>query len=161
SRYRFLADSPPAKRTGTVSRIYQALVRQPQQLRVQRIEEHTAQLRGRPAERHAEVGPTHVADKQCVPREHGMRVDIAGVEVVNENGDRLRSVAWRFQHLEAYAPEFDHVAIATGSKCVPRFGRSAEINRCAHATAQFQMPSNEIGVEMSQEYVLDLKRMLG
>ena len=90
-----------------------------------------------------------------------MRLRVAGVQIVNEDGDRFRSVARRFQHLQAHAPEFENVAIAKRSKRVRRFGRGAEIDRCAHAIAQLQMPGDEIGVEMRQEYVLDLERVLG
>ena len=63
--------------------------------------------------------------------------------------------------LQAHAPEFDNVAIAKRSKRVSRFGRGAQIDRCAHAIAQLQMPGDKIGVEMRQEYVLDLERVLG
>ena len=47
------------------------------------------------------------------------------------------------------------------SKRVPRFRRGAEIDRRAHAIAQLQMPGDKIGVEMRQEYVLDLERVFG
>ena len=70
-------------------------------------------------------------------------------------------MARRFQHLQANASEFENVAIAKRSKRVRRFGRGAEIDRCAHAIAQLQMPGDKIGVEMRQEYVLDLERVLG
>ena len=51
--------------------------------------------------------------------------------------------------------------LRSGSKRVRRFSRGAEIDGRAHAIAQLQMPGNEIGVEMRQEYVLDLERVLG
>ena len=90
-----------------------------------------------------------------------MRLRIAGVQVVNDDGDRLRRVARRFQYFQADASEFENVAIAKRSKRVRRFGRGAQIDCCAHAIAQFQMPGDKIGVEMRQEYVLDLERVLG
>ncbi len=92
-------------------RIHQALVRQRQQFRVQRIEQHAAKLRRRPAQRRAQIGPSHVADKQSVSGQHGVRLRIAGIQIVNDDGDRLRRVARRFQHLQAHAPEFENVAI--------------------------------------------------
>ncbi len=88
-------------------RIHQALVRQRQQLRVQRIEEHAAEFGGGPAQRRAQIGTPHVADEQSVAGEHGVRLRIAGVQIVNDDGDRLRSVARRFQRLQAHASEFD------------------------------------------------------
>ena len=159
--YRFLAERFPAERARAVRRIHQALVRQRQQLRVQRIEEHAAKFGGRPAQRRAQIGPAYVADEQSVAGEHGMRLRIAGVQVVNDDGDRFRSVARRFQHLQAHASEFENVAIAKRSKRVRRFRRGAQIDCCAHAIAQLQMPGDKIGVEMRQEYVLDLERVLG
>ena len=56
---------------------------------------------------------------------------------------------------------FESVAVTKRSECVGGFGRCAEVDRCADAFSQFQMPSNEIGVEMCEEDVLDLKRVLG
>ncbi len=47
------------------------------------------------------------------------------------------------------------------SKRVRRFGRGAQIDFRADAIAQLQMPGDEIGVEMREEYVLDLERVLG
>ena len=58
-------------------------------------------------------------------------------------------------------PNSTDFAIAKRRKRVFRFGCGAEINRCADAIAQFQMSRDEIGVEMRQEYVLDLEPVLG
>jgi hypothetical protein len=68
-------------------------------------------------------------------------------------------VAWCLQHLEAYASEFENVAIVKRSKRERRFSRCTEIDRRARAIAQLQMSGNEIGVEMRQEYVLDIERV--
>ena len=72
--YRFLADRFPAERARAVRRIDQALVRQRQQLGVQRIEEHAAEFGGRPAQRRAQIGAPYVADEQSVAGEHGVRL---------------------------------------------------------------------------------------
>ncbi len=40
-----------------------------------------------------------------------------------------------------------------------RFG--AKINRRAYAISQFQMPGYKVGVQMSQDHMLDLKFMFG
>ena len=43
---------------------------------------------------------------------------------------------------------FEEVAIAKRSKCVSGFGCGAEIDGCARAIAQLQMPGYEIGVQV-------------
>ena len=114
---------------------------------------------GHPSAARKSGRPTSPMNNVSPVRTHMLH--ITPCEIVNDDGDRLRSVTRCFQHLQTYALEFENVAIATRSKCVRCFGRRAEIDRCAHAIAQFQMPGNEIGVEMSQEYVLDLERVFG
>src|SRR5882757_525632 len=86
---------------------------------------------------------------------------IAGIEVIHDDGDRLRGVSWSFQSLQTYASELENVAIAKRRKCVRCFRRAAQIDGRASAIAQLQMSGNEIGVEMCQEDVLDLERMFG
>ncbi len=68
---------------------------------------------------------------------------------------------WRFERLQANPPEFDHAAVAKRRKSVfcLRFG--AEINRCAHAVAQLQMSGHKVGMQVSQNHVLDLQPVLG
>ena len=78
---------------------------------MQRIEEHAAELRGRPAERRAEIRPSDIADKQSVSGQHGVRLRIAGVAIVNDDGDRLRRVPRSFEDFEANASKFNNVAI--------------------------------------------------
>jgi len=90
-----------------------------------------------------------------------MRLRIAGVQIVDEDGNRLRRVAWRFQRLQSHASELKNVAIVKRSERVSRFGRRAEINRRAYTVAQFQVPGYEISVEMRQKNVLDLEYVLG
>jgi len=46
------------------------------------------------------------------------------------------------------------------SKRVSRLRRGAKIDACAHAIAQLEVPGNEIGMQMRQEYVLDLETVL-
>ena len=70
-------------------------------------------------------------------------------------------MAGRFERLEAHASEFENVAIMQRSKRVPGFGGGAQIDGRAHAIAQLQMPGHEIGVQMRQEYVRNLERVLG
>ncbi len=66
-------------------------------------------------------------------------------------------MARRFERLQAHASEFNDVAIVKRSKRVRRFRRGAQINFRAHAIAQLEMPGDEIGVEMGEEYVFDFE----
>src|SRR5579862_2757569 len=88
-----------------------------------------------------------------------MRLRVAGVQVVNEDGDGFWSVARGFQHLQANAPEFQNIAIMKRSKRSRRLGGGAKNDSCAHAVPELQMSGDKIGVEVSQEYVLDLERV--
>ena len=90
-----------------------------------------------------------------------MRLRIAPVEVVNDEGDRFRSVARRFEGLQAHASELEDLAIAKRNEYIRCLRHGSQIDFCAYPIAQFQMSSNEIGMEMRQEYVLDLKSVLG
>src|ERR1700683_324534 len=67
----------------------------------------------------------------------------------------------RFHRFQAYFSKFENVTIANRSERVARFRRGPEIDRCAYAIAQFQMPGDEISMEMRQKNVLDLERVLG
>ena len=142
-------------------RIHQALIRQRQQLGVQRIEEHAAQFASGPAQCRAQIGAPDVANEQSVASKYAMRLRIAGLQIVNENGDRLRSMPRRFQYLQPHAPEFKNVAIVHRSKRVRRLSRGAQIDARACAIAQLQMPRDKISVKMRQEYVFDFERVLG
>ena len=90
-----------------------------------------------------------------------MRLRAAGTQIVNKNGDRLARVPRRLQHLQADAPEFENVAIVERRERIGRLSRGAEADRCADAIAQLQMPRDEVGVKVRQEYVLDLQPVFG
>ena len=123
---------------------------------MQGIVEHAAEFRGRPAERRAQIGPADVADEERVAGEHGVGLRVAGVEIVDDDGDRFRRVAGRFQHLQAHAAEFENVAIVKRREGVGRLRGGAEIDGRADAIAQLQMAGDEIGVQVREEDVLDL-----
>ena len=128
---------------------------------MQRIEQHAAQAGGRPAERGAQIGAPYVADELGVSGENGVRLRVAGTQVVNNDGDGLWSVAWRFQVLEADAPKFDGRAITKRGERVRGFGCGTEIDRYAYAIAQLQVACDEIGVEMGQENMADPEGVFG
>ena len=155
SGYRFFANRLATKRTRAMRRVDQACVWKPEQLGVQRIEQHAAQFCRRPAERRAQVGPPHVTDKESVSSQHGVGLRIAGVQIVNDDGNGLGSVARRFQYLEAHTSEFKNGAVTERCKRVSGLSCGAEVDGRARAIAQLQMAGNKIGVEMREKYVLD------
>ena len=65
-------------------------------------------------------------------------------------------MAGSFEDSQADAAEFDSLAIVQRSEGVFGFCGGAEINFCADAIAEFEMAGDEVGVEMSEEDVLDL-----
>jgi len=80
---------------------------------------------------------------------------------VNDDGNRFRSVARRFERLQAHATELENLTVVKRGEGVRRFRRGAQINCRAGAIAQLDMPGHEISVQMRQKYVLDRKRMVG
>ena len=64
------------------------------------------------------------------------------------------------QHLQPNPPEFKMLTIPKRSKRVRRLRRRPQVDRRAHVIPQLQMPRNKIRVQMRQEHMLDLKRML-
>jgi len=67
----------------------------------------------------------------------------------------------RLQHLQAHATEFDNSSIANRREMVGSLSFRAQVDLCARAIAQLQMPSHKVGVKMGQEYVLDLQSVFG
>jgi hypothetical protein len=159
--YGFLADGLAAERACAVGRIDQALVGQGQQFFVQGIEEHAAEVGGGPAERDAQIGAAYIADEQRVAGEHAVGQGVAGAEVINNDGDRLGSVAGCLERLETHAAELEQVAIVKRRKCVGGLRGAAEVDGCARAIAQLEVASDEVGVKVREEDVPDLQPVLG
>ena len=142
-------------------RIHQARIGQRKQFVVQRIEKHSSELGGRPAQRRAQVGAPHVADEQRVAGEHRVRLGVARVQIENHDRNGFGRVARRFQHFQAHATEFEKVAVVVRGKCIPGLGRGAHMNFRAGAIAQLQMSGDKIGVQMGEKDVLNFKSVLG
>ena len=157
----FFADGFSAERACAVCRIDKAGVREGQQLRVERVEEQSAEIGGGPAESHPKIGAADITDKKGVAGENGEWVGSAAVEIENEKGNGFRRVARSFESLQANAAEFDSAAVAQRSKAVFGLGFGAEIDGGADAVAQFEMTGDEIGMEMREDDMLDLQMMLG
>ena len=66
-----------------------------------------------------------------------------------------------FQHFEAYLSEFEDGALCQRRERIRRLRRRPQVDRRAREPAQLQMTCDEIGVEMGQEYMLDLERVFG
>ena len=84
-----------------------------------------------------------------------MRALGVGVEVVDEDRDRLRRVAGRLERLESHLSELDRVAVGERRELVLGLGPRAQIDLRADAIAQLEMAGQEVGVEMRQQDMLD------
>ena len=69
-RHRIRGKILAAQRARAVRRVHERLIRQRQQLVVQRIVQMAAQFFGRPTQRSAQIRPPHVADEQRVAGQH-------------------------------------------------------------------------------------------
>ncbi len=111
-RHGFLRDRLAAQRAGTVRRIYQRGVRQGQQLPVERVEQHAAEIDSRPAKPCAKIRTSDVANKQRVAGQDGRRRRRARGRIVNDEGDRFCGVPRSLEHVETHVPEIDDAAVA-------------------------------------------------
>ena len=87
-RKRLRAQRFAAERSGAVRGVHQAVVRERQELRPQRVVQQVAERGGRPAKRCAKVRAADVADEQGIPREHGVRMGGAAI------ADRTPAARW-------------------------------------------------------------------
>ena len=152
-----LPHSEPAPCAGYTT----ALIGQGQQLVAQRVVQQAAEIAGRPPERHAQIRPADVADKQRVAGQHGLRLGLAAIEVVDDEGNRLGRVPRRLERLQPHSPQVDDVAVVERRERIlgPRGG--AQIDRRAGAIAQLEVAGDEVGVEVGEEDVRDPQAVLG
>jgi len=90
-----------------------------------------------------------------------VRLRFLGVQVINQDGDRLRRVSRCLQRLQAYAAEFNQAAVAKPRKGITRLCSGSEINCRSYAVTQLKMPCDKIRVKMRQDYVFNLECMFG
>jgi len=152
--HRFLRDGLAAQRPGAMCGINLCRVRQRQQLFMDRVVQHCAELGCGPAERRAEIRSSHVADEQRVARQnrHGIA---ARRSVVDEQRNRFDRMPRRFENLDPDRSEIDRGAIPDGLEFIFGNRLPAEADGGAHAVAQFEMTRDEIGVKVRQEDVHD------
>src|SRR4051812_50102862 len=82
-----------------------------------------------------------------------------GVLLKVEDQDRngLDRMARRLQDLEPHPRKIQAVAVLHGDEWVLRVRAGAEMNGGAAAITELQMPGNEVGMKMRQEYVPDMQ----
>ena len=73
-----------------------------------------AKIGGRPAERHAQVRPADVTNKERVAGQDRIGLGGAALEVVDQDRDRFSRVAGRLERGQANLAEFDDIAVASG-----------------------------------------------
>ena len=140
-----------------MGRIDQRLVGKRHEPVVQRIVEPCAEILGSPAKRRPQVRAADVSDKKSVSGENGMW--FAASFWRSKTRIEMDSIVWpgvsrtsrRIPGKSSVSPSF----IATNAYSA--WARRAEMDRRAATVAQFQMPGDEIGVKMGEEYVPDLK----
>lgn len=150
-----------AEGAGAVGRIHEGRVGQGQELVVEGIVEVGAEVVGGPAEGGAEVGAADIADEESVAGEDG--IGICGVFrfVKDEQRDGFDGVAGGLEDLDAEAGKVDGVAVVHGDEGVFGLGAGAEVDGSVAAVTEFEVAGEEIGVEVSEEDVLDLSAELG
>lgn len=103
-----------------------------------------------------QIWAPHIANEQRVARQNGIR--LAGIrlaQIIDKDRDRFSGMSRRFESTKAHAAEFNGRAILKRRESVFGACRSAEVDDRAQPITQFQMPSHEVSVKMSQEDVLN------
>ena len=136
-------------------RVDERVVGKRQDLRLDRVVEQRAELLGAPAERRAQVGAADVADEERVAGQERVRALGVGLEVVDEDRDRLGRVAGRLERDEPDLAELDRVAVGERRELVLGLRPGAEVDPRADAVAQLEVAGEEVGVEVREEDVLD------
>ena len=159
-RDRLLADLLPAHGPGAMPRIDHGVVRQGEQLLVERVVQQTRERVGRPPDRGPQVRATDVADEEGVPGEHRRRFYWAGGAVENQNRDRLWRVARCLEDSQTHIwPELDLGAVSHRLERVLRLGSGTEMDGRAGPLHELEMTRHEVGVKVGQEDVTNLERL--
>ncbi len=153
----FAADGFAAERTRAVSGIDKTCVRQWKQFGLQRIKKQAAEISSGPAESYTKIGAAYIADEQSVSGKDSVRLGIALTEIVDEKRNRFGSVAGSFEGFYAHETELDDAAVVEGSEAILGLGFCAQVDCGASTIAKFQVPGDEVGVEVGEEDVFDLK----
>src|SRR5579883_2215830 len=141
--------------------IDKALIGQPEKFGVQRIKKQATELRGRPAERRAQIGTAYIADKKSVAGQDGVRLAFADIAIEHHDGDGFRGVARGFHDFQTDTSEFQFVAITHGVKGVAGLCRAAQVDGGAGAITELKMSRKKIGMEVGEKDVLDLQAVFG
>ena len=67
---------------------------------MQGVVQHAGQVCGRDPYRRHEIGTSDIANKQGVPRQHGIGVLGILLKIIDENGNGLRGVPWGRENLQ-------------------------------------------------------------
>ena len=117
----------------------------------------TAEFLRRPAQRRAQIGPPHIADEQRVPGQHRVRFVRVLRQIEHQNRDRFDRVSRSLQYLQTQSRKFERIAIFHGNERVLRPGLCSQPDLGAAAVAQLEMSGNEVGMEVSQKDVTNLR----
>src|SRR5215475_10054032 len=85
---------------------------------MQRVVEHAGKFRGAEPTRGHEIRTANVADEQRITRQDSVGLVRILRQVVDQNGNRLRRVAWGFEHGESDLSKRQHLTVPEGGKGV-------------------------------------------
>jgi hypothetical protein len=84
-----------------------------------------------------------------------MRTLRIGVQVVNEDRDRLRRVTRSLEHLKPHPSKRYPLPVRQGRERILGVRTTAQVDPGALPVTQLEMPGDEVGVKMSQEHMPD------
>src|SRR3984957_16349995 len=117
----------------------------------------SAEIVGGPSQRSPQVRPANVSNEYRISGENRVRLCRALLEIKHKDRDGLDGVARRFENLQPQVRKLECVSIRHRRKGIFPPRRAAQINRCATAVTQLQMPGNKVGMEVCQEDVANLQ----
>lgn len=152
----------PARRAGTVGRIYPRRVREEEELVAKRAIELACENFRREARTRGcqEVGSADIAHEERVPREHRARFGVFGV-LPCDDADGLRSVTGSREDLEGDLTEREAPSVFERLDGKVHIGSCSVRDDSARAVRQLEVSAQEVGVDVSLDDPLDAKVPIG
>ena len=128
---------------------------------MQGIVEVGRKLLGRDPNGGHQVRTPHVANEERVPRQDGCWCALVLLRVVHDEADALRSMSGRLEGHDAHAPHLDGVPVMQRMKRELGGCSRSQVDLRSDPLAEFQMPGEEVRVEVGQEDVGDADAEFG
>ena len=127
---------------------------------MKRVVKVRAEVARRPSERSAQVGTTNIPDEQRVASKDGVGFCPVFLQIEHQDRDGLDGVAGSFEDLEAQSRKVEHIAVLHCREGIFRLCAGTQMDGRAAAVAQLQMAGDEVGVEVGEKHVADMKAKL-